>query len=146
MEISSPLPSVALSKSDVFLICCKLKTNFIAKSQLLYMGCPHRRERKQKKLQFSFSTVSASAYERVFAYGNEFDWGKTGIWKGVRKWSSPLTRVSVRRELTVSERLGQAKWIKGRASWTLCTSQMPERSSISPSVSSIWLFRNENFG
>ena len=42
--------SVALSKSNVFwLIYCKLKTNFIAKSQLLYMGCPLTRAHKQKK-------------------------------------------------------------------------------------------------
>ena len=41
---------VALSKSNVFLlIYCRLKTNFIAKSQLLYMGCPLTREHKQKK-------------------------------------------------------------------------------------------------
>ena len=30
---------------------CKLKTNFIAKSQLLYVACPLKRERKQKKNQ-----------------------------------------------------------------------------------------------
>ena len=42
--------SVALTKSNVFLlIYCKLKTNFIAKSQLLYMGCRLTIERKQKK-------------------------------------------------------------------------------------------------
>ena len=46
------------------LINCKLKTNFIGKCQLLYMGCPLRRERKQKKNQtFHF-----------------------------QKWSRPLTR------------------------------------------------------
>ena len=63
---------VALSKSNVvLLIYCKLKINFIAKNQLLYMGCPLTRERKQKrKFQFSFSKVSASAYERVSAYRN----------------------------------------------------------------------------
>ena len=52
MEISQTDPhcSVALSKTNVFsLIFCKLKTNFISKSQLLYMGCPLTRERKQKK-------------------------------------------------------------------------------------------------
>ena len=38
--------SVALSKSNVFLL---IYCTFIAKSQLLYMGCPLRRERKQKK-------------------------------------------------------------------------------------------------
>ena len=43
-----PHCSVALSKSNVFLlIYCKLKTNFIAKSQLLYMDCPLISEREQ---------------------------------------------------------------------------------------------------
>ena len=67
-----PHCSVALSKSNVFLlIYCKFKTNFFAKSQLLYMGCPLTRERKQKKIPLvSFSKVSASAQERVSAYGN----------------------------------------------------------------------------
>ena len=60
--------SVALSKSNVFLM---IYCTFIAESQLLYMACPLRRERKQKKkIQFSFSKVSASAHERVSAYGN----------------------------------------------------------------------------
>ena len=48
MEIGqnqSPLPFCFLSKTNVFLlIYCKLKTNFIAKCQLLYMGCPLTRE------------------------------------------------------------------------------------------------------
>ena len=45
-----PHCSATLSKSSVFLsIYCKLKINFIAKSQLLYMGCPLTREHKQKK-------------------------------------------------------------------------------------------------
>ena len=39
--------SVVLSKTNVFLsIYWKLKTDFIAKSTLLYMGCPLTRERK----------------------------------------------------------------------------------------------------
>ena len=68
---TDPDCSVALSKSNVFvLIYCKLKTNFIARSQLLYMGCPLTRECEQKKSQFSFSEVSASAYERLSAYRN----------------------------------------------------------------------------
>ena len=33
----------------ILLIYCKSKTNFIAKSQLLYIECPLTRERKQKK-------------------------------------------------------------------------------------------------
>ena len=42
--------SVVLSKTDVFsLIYFESKTNFIAKSLSLYMGCPLTRERKQKK-------------------------------------------------------------------------------------------------
>ena len=47
---ADPHCSVAPSKSNVFLlIYCILKTNFIAKSPLLYMGCPLAREREQKK-------------------------------------------------------------------------------------------------
>ena len=47
---TDPRSSVALSKSNVFLlIYCKLKTNFTANSQLLYMGCRLTREPKQKK-------------------------------------------------------------------------------------------------
>ena len=39
--------SVALSTSNAFLLTYgKLKTNFITKEQLLYMGCPLTRERK----------------------------------------------------------------------------------------------------
>ena len=56
---TDPHCSVALSQSNVFLlIYCKLKTNFIAKSQLLYMGCQLTRERKQKKNPiFIFNSV-----------------------------------------------------------------------------------------
>ena len=48
---TDPHCSVALSKSNVFLlIYCKFnETNLIAKSQLLYMGCPLTSEHKQKK-------------------------------------------------------------------------------------------------
>ena len=50
-----PHCSVALSKSNVFLlIYCKLQTNFIAKSQLLYTGCPLTRKRKPKKKKSNF--------------------------------------------------------------------------------------------
>ena len=56
LDKTDPHCSVALTKSNIFLlICCKLKTNFIANSQL-YMGCPLTRERKQKKNPISFST------------------------------------------------------------------------------------------
>ena len=41
-DLTKPI-TVALSKNNVFLlIFCKLKTYFIAKSQLLYIGCPLR--------------------------------------------------------------------------------------------------------
>ena len=72
-DITNPYCPVALSKSNVFLlIYCKLKTNFIAKSQLLYTGCPLMRECKQnlRKIPFALSKVPASAYERVSTYGN----------------------------------------------------------------------------
>ena len=72
---TNPHSSVTMSKSNaILLIYCKLKTNFIAKFPLLHMGCPLTRERKQsvnkRKIQFPLSKVSASAYERVSAYGN----------------------------------------------------------------------------
>ena len=62
---TDPHCSVALPKGNVvLLIYCKLKANFTAKSQLLHMGCPLMREPVNKrKIQFSFSKVSASAYE-----------------------------------------------------------------------------------
>ena len=52
---TDPRCFVALSKGNAFLlIYCKLKANFIAKSQLLYKGCPLTRERKQKKNPIMF--------------------------------------------------------------------------------------------
>ena len=76
---TDPHCSVALSNSNVFLvICCKLKTNFIAKNQLLYVGCPITRERKQKKNPiFIFKSVRVRSREsvRLREYVNtEFDW------------------------------------------------------------------------
>ena len=64
---TEPLCSVALSKRNVFcLIYYKLKTNFIAKSQLLYVGCPLTRERKQKKNPiFIFKSVRVRLPESV---------------------------------------------------------------------------------
>ena len=64
---SDPHYSVALSKSNVFLlIYCKLKTNFIAKNQLLYIGCPLTREHKQKKHPiFICKSVHVRLQERV---------------------------------------------------------------------------------
>ena len=88
---TDPYYFVALSKSNVFLlIYCRLKTNFIAKSQILYMGCPLTRERKQKKNPiFIFKSVRVRLRESVRlreCANTEFDWEvKTGIWKGVRK-------------------------------------------------------------
>ena len=71
-EKTDPLSSVALSKSNVFLlIYCKLKTNFIAKSQLLNTwGIRLQESLNNRKIQFSFSKVSVSTYERVSAYRN----------------------------------------------------------------------------
>ena len=82
---TNPHSSVALSKSNVFLfIYCKLNTNFIAKSQLLHMGYPLMRERKQKKSPiFIFKSVLVRLRESVRLrefVNTEFDLGgKTGI-------------------------------------------------------------------
>ena len=106
LDKTDPHCSVVLSKTNVFLLVyCKLKTNFIAKSQLLYMGCSLTREGKQKKIQFSFSKVSASAYERGSAFGNgantEFDWEvkrrleKASVSRAVRLRECPLAESSL---------------------------------------------------
>ena len=51
-----PYSSVAISNCNLsLLIYCRLKTNFIAKSQLLYMGCPLTRSVNKRKIQFLFS-------------------------------------------------------------------------------------------
>ena len=76
---TNPHCSVARSKSNVFLlIYCKLRTNFFAKSQLLYMGCPPTRERKQKKNPiFIFKSVRVRLRESVRLQecaNTEFDW------------------------------------------------------------------------
>ena len=45
---------------------CELKTNFIVKSQLLYMGCPLTREGKQKKNPIAtFKSVCVGLLESV---------------------------------------------------------------------------------
>ena len=67
---SDPRCSVALLKVIFLLIYCKLKTNFIAKSQLRTWCVRLRESVNKRKFQFSFSKVSASAYERVSVYGN----------------------------------------------------------------------------
>ena len=67
---SDPRCSVALLKVIFLLIYCKLKTNFIAKSQLRTWCVRLRESVNKRKIQFSFSKVSAFAYERVSVYGN----------------------------------------------------------------------------
>ena len=67
---SDPRCSVALLKVIFLLIYCKLRTNFIAKSQLRTWCVRLRESVNKRKIQFSFSKVSASAYERVSVYGN----------------------------------------------------------------------------
>ena len=67
---SDPRCSVALLKVIFLLIYCKLKTNFFAKSQLRTWCVRLRESVNKRKIQFSFSKVSASAYERVSVYGN----------------------------------------------------------------------------
>ena len=67
---SDPRCSVAMLKVIFLLIYCKLKTNFIAKSQLRTWCVRLRESVNKRKIQFSFSKVSASAYERVSVYGN----------------------------------------------------------------------------
>ena len=82
---TDPYYSVALSQSNVFLLTyCKLTTNFAAKSQLLYMGCPLTRERKQKKNPiFILKSVCVHLRDSVHlreCANTEFDWEvKTGI-------------------------------------------------------------------
>ena len=67
---SDPRCSVALLKVIFLLIYYKLKTNFIAKSQLRTWCVRLRESVNKRKIQFSFSKVSASPYERVSVYGN----------------------------------------------------------------------------
>ena len=101
---ADPHCSVALSKSNVFLlIYCKLKTNFIAKSQLLYMGCPLTRERKQKKNPIFFSkSVRVRSRESVRlreCVNTEFDWEvkrgfeKASVSRAVRLREGLLRRI-----------------------------------------------------
>ena len=98
---TDPHCSVALSKSTVFLlIYCKLKTNFITKSQLLYMGCPLSRERRQKKNPIlNFKSVLVHLRERVRireCVNTEFDWKvkrgfkNTSVGRAVRLCECPL--------------------------------------------------------
>ena len=93
--------SVVLSKTNVFLlIYCKLKTNFIVKSQLLYLGRPLKRECKQKKNPiFIFKSVRVHFLERVPIWecaNTECDWGvkqgfeKASVSRAVRLRECPL--------------------------------------------------------
>ena len=98
--------SVVLSKTNVFwLIYCKLKTNFIAKSQLLYMGCPLTRERKQKKNPiFIFKSVRVRLRESVRLWecaNTECDWE---VKRGFEK-------ASVSRAVRLRERSLAESWL-----------------------------------
>ena len=76
-DLTEPIPTVLLlcqrAMYIVFLlIYCKLKTNFIANSQIYIIpwGVRLRESVNKRKIEFSFSRLSASTYERVSAYGN----------------------------------------------------------------------------
>ena len=76
--------SVAVCSVALLLIYCKLKTNFIAKSQLLHTGCRLMRVHKEKKNPiFIFKSVRVHLRESVHlreCVNTEFDLGnKTGI-------------------------------------------------------------------
>ena len=67
---TGPLRFVALSKI-IFSLIWKFKTNCIAKSHLLCLGCPLGREHKQKKNPiFPFKSVCVRLRECLFAPGN----------------------------------------------------------------------------
>ena len=70
---TDPHCSFALLKSNVFLLMsCKLKTNFFARSQLLYMECPLTRKHQQTKNPiFIFESIHFRLRECV---KTEFDW------------------------------------------------------------------------
>ena len=64
-NLTIPIPSVLLLCQRPF-VDLLFKTNFIAKSLLLYMGCPLTRERKQKKNPiFIFKSVRVRLRESV---------------------------------------------------------------------------------
>ena len=101
-----PHCSIALSKSNAFLlIYCKLKTKIIAKSLLLYKGCPLTRELKQKKNPiFIFKSVRVRLRESVRlreCVNTDFDWEvKRGFQKvsqsrAVRLRECPLAESSL---------------------------------------------------
>ena len=101
-DSTKPIP-IVLSKTVVLLIYCKLKTNFIAESQLLCMGCPLTRERKQKKNPISiFKSARVRLRESVRLWecaNTEFDWE---VKRGFKKAS--VSRVVRLRECPLAER------------------------------------------
>ena len=100
-DLTKPLPTVLSKTNPVFLIYCKLKANFIAQSQLLYIGSPLTRERKQKKNPiFIFKSVRVRLRESVRlreCVNTDFDWEvkraleKASVSKAVRLRECPLT-------------------------------------------------------
>ena len=106
-DLTKPIPTVLLLRSKtnvVLLIYCKLKTNFIAKSQLLYMGCPLTRENIQKKnLIFIFKSVLVRLRESVRlreCANTEFDWE---VKRGLEKVSVIKSRAVRLRECPLAE-------------------------------------------
>ena len=100
---ADPHSSVALSKSSVYVflsIYYKLKSNFIAKGQLLYMGCPLTRERKQKKNPILISKGVRVRLREIVrlreGVNTEFDWKvkrgfeKASVSRAVRLRECPL--------------------------------------------------------
>ena len=58
--------SFSVKDQCIFVDLLQINVNFIAKSQLLYMGCPLTRERKQKKNPiFIFKNVGVRLRESV---------------------------------------------------------------------------------
>ena len=83
------------------LICSKLMTNFITKSQLLYMGCPLTTELNKEKKNpiFIFESVRVRLRESVRlrqCVNTEFDWEvkrrfeKASVSRAVRLRECPL--------------------------------------------------------
>ena len=92
---TDPHSSVALSKRNVFLlIYSKLKTNFMPRVNYYTWGVHLRKSVNKRKIQFSFSKLSASAYERVSAYGDVKIQSLTGTVK--RGFKKPFVSRAVR--------------------------------------------------
>lgn len=100
---TNPYCIVALSKVR-FLLICKLKTNFSAKSSELCMGCPLTKEHKQKKIQFSplkLSGTVESVCSRKCVNTKFYLEKRSGIEKSIGRQSCLLTRASISGELTI---------------------------------------------